>query len=299
MIGSLHRLGFVGFGAMSRRMAARLHDASFSVIAFDIAHPIGNLGGFALTKSPRSLAEEVDAVLVCVPNDHALAASMEAEDGALKGMRPGQLLINFSTVSPDASKALAEAANQREVRFVEAPMSGSTPEAESGKLVILASGSKADVEAAAPILDVVGRKTIRTGPIGDGLVIKLIVNGVMAMGTAALAEGLAYGVCSGVDRDVIIDVLSGLILVSEHHKRKLAMAKAGEYPSQFPTRLMSKDMGLLISDARTRGSPMPNMAAASQLYAYASQLHPDEDYASAIAAMETLVQDMSTRADKT
>ena len=299
MTGSLHRLGFLGFGAMPRRMAARLRDAAYAVVAFDIAHPAGHLDGFAMMKSPRSLAEEVDAVLVCVPDDHALAASTQADLGALQGMRPGQLLINFSTVSPNASRALAEAAGQRQVRYVEAPMSGSTPEAESGQLVILAGGSKADLDAAAPILDVVGRETIRTGPIGDGMVTKLIVNGVMAMGTAALAEGLAYGDRAGVERNVLIDVLSSLILVSEHHKRKLAMAKAGEYPSQFPTRLMSKDMGLLISDARTCGSPMPNMAAASQLYAYASQLHPDEDYASAIAVMEALVQDMSTRADKT
>ena len=293
MTDSLHRLGFVGFGAMPKRMAVRLRDASHSVSAFDIAHPAGELDGFPLGKSPRALAEQVDAVLVCVPNDHALAASTGGDDGALEGMRAGELLINFSTVSPDASRALAEAAHQRQVRYVEAPMSGSTPEAESGQLVFLAGGSEADVEAAAPILDVLGRKTIHAGPVGDGMVTKLIVNGVMAMGTTALAEGLAYGVRSGVERDVLIDVLSGLILVSEHHKRKLAMAKAGAYPAQFPTKLMSKDMGLLLSAAQACGSPMPAMAAASQLYAYASQLHPDEDYASAIAAMEGLVRAMT------
>ena len=298
MIGSLHKLGFVGFGAMPRRMAARLREASHSVTAFDIAHPDGELNGFAMAKSPKALAEGVDAVLVCVPNDHALTASTQAEGGALEGMRPGQLLINFSTVSPEASKTLAKAADQRQVRYVEAPMSGSTPEAESGQLVILAGGSGADVDAAAPILDVVGRKTIWIGPVGDGMVTKLIVNGVMAMGTAALAEGLAHGVRSGVERDVLIDVLSGLILVSEHHKRKLAMAKDGAYPAQFPTALMSKDMGLLLADARTSGSPMPTMAAASQLYAYASQLHPHEDYASAIAAMEAFVRGMPARTDK-
>ena len=290
MSDSLRRLGFVGFGAMPRRMAARLRDASHSVIAFDVVHLDGELDGFKLVKSAQSLAQEVDAVLVCVPDDHALKQSMQGECGALEGMRPGQMLLNFSTVSPDASRALEKAASQRQVLYVEAPMSGSTPEAETGELVILAGGSKVDVEAASPILDVIGRKTVHIGSIGDGLVTKLIVNGIMALGTAALAEGLAYGDRSGIDRDTLIDVLSGLVLVSEHHKRKLAMAKAGEYRPTFTTKLMSKDMGLLLADARTCGAPMPSMAAASQLYAYASQLRPNEDYASAIAAMESLIQ---------
>jgi 3-hydroxyisobutyrate dehydrogenase-like beta-hydroxyacid dehydrogenase len=279
-------------------MAVRLRDAAYSVIAFDIAHPGGELDGFRLAKSPRGLAQEVDAVLVCIPDDHALQASMQSENGALKGTRPGQLIINFSTVSPDASRALAEDANRLRVKYVEAPMSGSTPEAETGQLVLLAGGFKADVDVAAPILDVVGRKTIHTGSIGDGLVTKLIVNGVMALGTAALAEGLAYGVRSGVDRDILIEVLSSLILVSEHHKRKLAMAKADDYPPTFTTKLMSKDMGLLLADARTCGVPMPSMAAASQLYAYASQLRPNEDYASAIATMESLVRSMNAETEK-
>ena len=295
MADSLRKLGFVGFGAMARRMAARLRDASYSVIAFDVAQPGGELDGFSLVASPGILTQQVDAILVCVPDDHALQSSMQAEGGVLEAARPGQLLINFSTVSPDASRTLAEDAARRQIRFVEAPMSGSTPEAETGHLVILAGGSEGDVRAAAPILDVVGRKTFHAGPVGDGLVMKLIINGVMALGTAALAEGLAYGTQAGVDRDILIDALSSLILVSEHHKRKLAMAKAGEYPPQFPTRLMSKDMGLLLADARKCGASMPSMAAASQLYAVAGRSHPDEDYAAAIAVLEALAKGMTSR----
>lgn len=290
MADTLHRLGFVGFGAMPRRMAARLRDASCSVIAFDVAHHGGEIDGFPLTDSPASLAGQVDAILIGVPNDAALHQSMIAPGGALEGAREGQLLINFSTVSPAASKALAAAAAAKGVGYVEAPMSGSTPEAESGKLVFLVGGPDAYVEAARPILEVIGRKSVHVGAVGEGAVTKLIINGIMALGTAALAEGLAYGACAGLDRDVLIDVLSDLILVSDHHKRKLAMAKGGLYPPQFPTRLMSKDMGLLLEDARERGASMPSVAAAAQMYAYASKAHPDEDYASAIASMEALAR---------
>ena len=280
------RLGFVGFGAMPRRMAVRLRDAAHPVIAFDVAHEGSEVDGFRLCDSPASLAGKVDAILVAVPNDAALHQSMTAPGGALEGAREGQVIINFSTVSPGASKALAKAATAKGIGYVEAPMSGSTHEAESGQLVFLAGGSDDDVAAATPILDVIGRKTVHVGPIGDGAATKLIVNGVMALGTAALAEGLAYGAHAGLDRNVLIDILSDLILVSEHHKRKLAMAKARDYPAEFPTRLMSKDMGLFLADARERGVSMPSMAAAAQMYAYAGRVHPDEDYASAIGAME-------------
>lgn len=290
MTDELHKLGFVGFGAMPQKMARRLRDASFSVIAFDPAHSDRQFDGFDLVDSPKSLAQRVDAVLICVPNDAALEKSMQAEGGALEGAHTGQKLINFSTVSPGASKALAKVAAEKGVRYVEVPMSGSTPEAETGKLVFLAGGLEADLQAVMPILNIVGRKTIHTGAVGEGAVTKLIVNGIMALGTAALAEGLAYAARSGLDRNVLIDVLSDLILVSEHHKRKLGMAKKGEYPAEFPTRLMAKDMGLLMADALKCGALMPSMAAASQIYAYTSISHPNEDYASAIAAMEALAR---------
>lgn len=284
------RLGFIGFGAMPRRMAARLRDATYPVIAFDVAHDGGEVDGFPLTDSPASLAGRVDAIMIAVPNDAALHQSMMAPGGALEGAREGQVIINFSTVSPGASKALAEAAAAKGIGYVEAPMSGSTPEAEGGKLVFLAGGSDDDVTAATPILDVIGRKTVHVGPVGDGAVTELIINGVMALGTAALAEDLVYGANAGVNRNILIDVLSDLILVSEHHKRKLEMAKAESYPAQFPAKLMSKDMGLLLADARERGASMPSMAAAAQMYAYAGKVNPDDDYASAIGTMEALAR---------
>jgi 3-hydroxyisobutyrate dehydrogenase len=285
------KLGFVGFGAMSRRMAVRLRDAGFPSTVFDPYVKGDSLDGFASVGSAAALAEQVDAILVTVPNDAALRQSMVAPGGVLEGAREGLLVLNFSTVSPTASKEVAKASQERGVRYVETPMSGSTPEAESGKLVFLAGGEPQDIDAAMPILDVIGRSTVHIGGVGDGAVAKLIVNGIMAMGTNALAEGLAYGARAGVDRNVLIDLLSDLILVSEHHKRKLAMARENKYPAQFPTRLMSKDMGLLLDDARQRGASIPGMAVIAQLYAQAAQTHPDDDYAAAIEVAEKLAND--------
>ena len=284
-----HQIGFVGFGAMAQKMAKRLRKADYDVIAFDPGHK-GEVDGFRIVDSAALLVSQVDAVLVSVPADAALEQSIDGPSGVLEGARPGLLLIDFSTVSPDASRKIAKHATAKNVRFVEAPVSGSTPEAESGDLVVLAGGSAADLEAASPILNVIGRKTIHAGPIGAGIAMKLAVNGVMAMGTAALAEALAYGARSDLDRDTLIDMFSDLILVSEHHKRKLAMAKAGSFPPQFPARLMAKDMGLLLADAGNLGVPMPSMAAATQLFVLAAVTHANEDYAAAITTMEQLAE---------
>jgi 3-hydroxyisobutyrate dehydrogenase-like beta-hydroxyacid dehydrogenase len=285
------KLGFIGFGAMPKRMAARLRAAGFEAVVFDPFVKEDGLDGLSSAPSASALATRVDALLVAVPNDAALRQSLTGPDGALEGATEGTLILNFSTVSPTASKEMAKAAADRGIRYVETPMSGSTPEAESGKLVFLVGGRGEDVDAAMPILEVIGRKTVRIGDVGEGAVAKLIVNGVMAAGTAALAEGLAYGSRAGVDRDVLIDLLSDLILVSEHHKRKLAMARKGEFPAQFPTRLMSKDMGLLLDDARERGASIPGMAVVAQLYAQAARSNPNDDYASAIGVAERLAND--------
>lgn len=283
------KLGFVGFGAMARKMAPRLRDAGYAIVVFDPAHHEDAIDGFPLLKSAADVARESEVILVSVPADAALEQSIEGPEGVLKGARNGLLLIDTSTVSPGASRELAEVAAKQGVRFVEAPISGSTPEAESGKLVVLAAGKEEDVAFAAPILEVIGQRTIYAGPAGQGLVMKLVINGIMGLATAALAEGIGYGVKAGLDRNTLIDTLLGLPIVAEHDHPKLEMARKGEYPARFATRLLSKDLGLLLADAAEHGVPMSTMAAGAQLFSLAAIKHANEDYAAAIGAVEELV----------
>ena len=273
------RLGFVGFGAMASNMAPRLRDAGYAVVVFDPAHHGAEIDGYPLLKDAASVAREAEIVIVSVPADAALEQSMEGHNGVLEGAREGLLLIDTSTVSPGASIKLAAAAGRQGVHFVEAPMSGSTPEAESGQLVVLAGGADADIALAKPIFDVIAHKVIHAGPAGQGIAMKLVINGIMALGTAALAEGLAYGVTAGLDRATLIETLLGLTIVAVHDHPKLEMARNGAYPARFATRLLSKDLGLLLADAAKHGVPMGTMAAGAQLFALATIKHADEDYA--------------------
>jgi 3-hydroxyisobutyrate dehydrogenase-like beta-hydroxyacid dehydrogenase len=275
---------------MAQKMAPRLRDAGYNIVVFDPAHHGADIGGYKLMKNAASVAREVETVIVSVPADAALEQSLQGRGGVLEGARNGLLLIDTSTVSPGESQRIAKAASKQGVRFVEAPVSGSTPEAEIGNLVVLAAGEEADVVFAAPVLDVIGRQTIYAGPAGQGIVLKLVINGVMALATAALAEGIGYGVAAGLDRELLIKTLMGLTTVAEHDHPKLEMALQRAYPARFATRLLSKDLGLLLADAAKHGVPMGAMAAASQLFSLATIKHADEDYASAIALMEELVR---------
>lgn len=289
------QLGFVGFGAMARKMAPRLRDAGYNVVVFDPTYHEHTVDGYPLMKNAAAVAREVQVVVVSVPADEALELSVQGPGGVLEGAREGLLLIDTSTVSPGASRRVGAASAKKGVRFVEAPVSGSTPEAETGQLVVLAAGEEADVAFAAPVLDVIGRKTIYAGAAGQGLVLKLVINGVMALATAALAEGITYGVTAGLDRSALIETLMGLTIVAQHDHQKLEMALERSYPARFATRLLLKDLGLLLADAAKHGVPMGTTAAASQLFALTTISHGDDDYAAAIAVMEGLVRDETSR----
>ncbi|GBQ23350.1 3-hydroxyisobutyrate dehydrogenase [Acetobacter estunensis NRIC 0472] len=282
------RIGFIGFGAMASRMGAHLRTAGYTITAYT---PSGKSPdpAVAMLPSPKALAEQADVVIACVPDDEALAASMYGADGTLAGMKRGSVLINTSSVSPEATSELLEAGKKAGVTVIDAPVSGSTPEAQSGTLVVLAGGSEEDVTNAAPIFDAIGKITIHTGPSGSGARLKLVINGIMGAGLAALAEAVGYGLAAGLDRSMLFDALDQVAVISPHHKRKLKAAKEGDFAPQFPARLMQKDMRLLLDAAAREAVPVPTLAATTQQLSLTRRLSPNEDYSSLIRVMEHTV----------
>lgn len=277
------KIGFIGYGAMAQRMGANLRRAGYSVVAFA---PSGGKDETEMLPSPRAIAEAADVIILCVPNDAAENQSLQGENGMLAGISAGKLVLDTSTVSPEQALALAKIAAENGFVVLDAPMSGSTPEAETGDLVMLVGGDAETVERAKPILDVVGKLTIHAGPAGSAARLKLVVNGVMGATLNVIAEGVSYGLKAGIDRDVLFDTLQQVAVVSPHHKRKLKMGQDKSFPSQFPTRLMSKDMGLLIDAGRNVGAFMPAMAIADQALGLSNRQHADEDYSALIGALE-------------
>lgn len=285
---SQQTIGFIGFGAMACRMADNLKKAGYAAVAYTPSGKGGD-GSTPFLPSAAEVARKANFVLACVPDDEALAASMYGAEGALAGMKEGDLLLNTSSVSPEASAELLKAGQAKGVSVIDCPVSGSTPEAESGNLVILAGGDTAVIARAKPIFDCIGKTTVHAGPAGSGTRLKLVINGIMGAGLAAVAEAIAYGLASGLDRSMLFDALDEVAVISPHHKRKIRAAKAGDFSPQFPSRLMQKDMRLLMDAAARQAVPAPTLAAVTQQLSLARRAAEDADYSVLIGVMEKIV----------
>jgi len=289
------RVGFIGLGAMGSRMASRLLAAHHDVVVYnrtpERTRPLEQ-GGAKAAATAKQLAAGADIVCSSVANDAALEQVMFGPDGALAGARAGAVVIEMSTVNPRTSRRVHEAARAKGISVLDAPVSGSTVQAEQGQLVIFVGGEEDVYQKCQPILAALGSKTFYLGPSGAGATMKLCVNTLLGLGVQALAETIALGVKAGLPRERFLQVLGETAVVSPSQKAKLENVRKEEYPAAFALRLMFKDFGLIIATAMELSVPMPATAAAVQVAAaeHARQLaaHTDEDFSVVARAMERL-----------
>jgi 3-hydroxyisobutyrate dehydrogenase-like beta-hydroxyacid dehydrogenase len=280
---------------MGGRMASRLLAAHHDVVVYDRtrekARPLQQ-GGAKVAATAKELAAGVDIVFSSVTNDAALEQVMFEPDGVLAAARAGATIVDMSTVSPRTSRRLHDAARSKSVSMLDAPVSGSTVQAEQGQLVIFVGGEEDAYQRCQPILAVLGSKTFYLGPSGAGATMKLCVNTLLGLGVQALAEAIALGVKAGLARERFLQVLGETAVVSPSQKAKIENARRGQYPAAFPLRLMFKDFGLIVQTALELSVPMPATAAAVQVaaaeHARQSAAHTDEDFSVVVRAMERL-----------
>jgi len=284
-------LGFIGLGAMGSRIAERLRRDGHSMTVYDRdpkrVEPLA-ANGVAAARTPAEVAARSEIVLSCVADDAAVEAVLLGRHGALEQVRPGTLVIDLSTVSPVTSRLVADAARAKDAAFVDAAMSGSTPQAEQGALVVFAGGEPGAIERARPILDAFSKTVFHMGQAGAGTTMKLVVNTLLGAGLQILAEALALGEKAGIDRKRLAEVLGETAVVSPAQRGKLANAVANEFPSTFPVRLMYKDFNLILAHAAALAVPMPTAAVAAQLCAAQDARGPDEDFSATIRLMRQL-----------
>ena len=288
------RLGFIGLGAMGSRMARRLMAAGYDLTVHDHtpaqAQRLGQAGA-KIAGSPAEVAASVDVLLTSLPDDAALDDVMYGPDGALAAARTGSVFIEMSTVSPAASGRLHEAARVRGVAVLDSPVSGSTPQADSGELVILVGGSQEVYRKVLPILGLIGKQPFYMGPAGSGTATKLCLNTLLGVGVQALAEAIALGLRSGLDQERLLQVLGQSSVLSPSQKSKLDHAKTGEYPPTFPLRLMYKDFSLISQRALELSVPMPSTSAAAQVCAIEHarrEGQEDEDFSAVIRTAQQM-----------
>jgi len=269
------RIGFIGLGAMGSRIAGRLLDAGHPVSATNRtaakAQPLIERG-LTWTSTAREVAASTDVVLSMVTDDDALEAIATGPDGLLAGVRAGQVYVDMSTVSPQASRQLAERVAALGAHMLDAPVSGSIPQAESGTLAIMVGGDPHAFAAVEPLLRELGRAVTHVGPNGQGLVLKLAINISLAVQTLAFSEGLVLAERAGVDPDVAAEVMSTSSIGSPMLKARTPLLLHLPDHAWFDVELMQKDIRLARQTAADLHIPPPSAAVADQILGEARHL---------------------------
>ncbi|MDP4603008.1 MAG: NAD(P)-dependent oxidoreductase, partial [Solirubrobacteraceae bacterium] len=197
------RIGFIGLGIMGSRMAANLAAAGYELTVWNrtaaTAEAFAAEHGVSVAATPAELAAASDVVIKIVVNGEQVEEILVGEQGVISGAREGMLCIDMSTISPEMAKSLGRRLGEHGIAFIDAPVTGSSPGAEAGTLTIMAGGSEADLQRAAPIFEVLGAKTVQCGEIGQGQTIKVITNAIAASNAAVLAQALIVARGAGVD----------------------------------------------------------------------------------------------------
>ena len=284
-------IGFIGMGHMGSHMVQRLLDAGYQVTVYDRtkekAQELEHRGALVV-QTPKELAANCQVVMACVTNDEAQQEVMFGPDGALAGVHAGSMIIDLSTVSPDASRRLFQAAKEQGVSMIDAAVSGSVPQVDQGSLVIFVGGEHQAYQQCKPILDVLGHNSFFMGASGMGTTMKLVVNTLLGLSMQALAEAIALGEKAGVEKGLLLDVLGQTAVLTPGQKSKLDNVKREQYPTNFALSLMHKDFSLVLSQAYDVSVSMPATAAAQQMYAAAMAKGMDADFSIMIQFMEEL-----------
>jgi len=280
------KIGFIGLGLMGKPMSLNLLKAGHHVTVWNRtasrASEIVAAGG-KLAKTPREAAEASEILFTIVSDPPALEEVLWGhegkEDGALGGLKPGSTYVDSSTISPALARKIAAACGQRNVRFLDAPVTGGDWGAREGNLVFMIGGDAETLRAIEPIIGVMGKKWFHLGPNGAGQTIKLAMNGILALQVEAMAEALAVVGKAGLSEQSLIEVMQASMARSGALDVKAPLMAKGDYKPSFPLRLMHKDLGLLLELGNQLGVALPTAAASREVYSFVKgEAKQDLDY---------------------
>jgi 3-hydroxyisobutyrate dehydrogenase-like beta-hydroxyacid dehydrogenase len=268
-------IGFVGLGAMGSRITGRLLDAGNGIYGTNRtksrAQPLIERG-LQWRESPRDVAATADVVFSMVTDDAALDAITSGPDGILAGLADGKVYVDMSTVSPRASRAVAEQVSSMGARMLDAPVSGSIPQAESGSLAIMVGGDAQAFRKVEPLLQELGQSVTRIGANGRGLVLKLAINISLAVQILAFSEGLLLAERDGVDPKLAAEVMAATPIGSPMLKARVPLLLDLPEQAWFDVAMMQKDIRLALETADEIAIPLPSAAVADEMLTNASEL---------------------------
>ena len=262
------KLGFIGLGIMGSRLTQRLHSSGWNVRAWNRSlEPARELqqSGVPIAPSIVDLVSNSDVILSCLANDAAVHSVYCDSAGVFSAAKPGTIVLEMSTISPQLSHLLHREASSLGVCLLDVAISGSAPAVEAGAVTLLAGGDRDAFEQCVPIYRSIARQWFLMGDGSSGVQMKLVVNLLLGIGMQAIAEAVSLGEHLQLDRGVLLDVLSKTTVIPPALVGKLKKIEAEDYSPQFPLRLMSKDMDLIMETGRSVGADLTAGCAAKSV----------------------------------
>ena len=269
---AVRKIAFIGLGIMGSPMAANLVRAGHTVTGFNLTQDaIDKLvadGGRAAGSIAEAVAD-AEVVITMVPADPQVEQVILGEGGVLEHARPGSLVIDMSSITPQTSIKVAAAAQAKGIRTLDAPVSGGEAGAVEAVLSIMVGGGAEDFAEAKPLFDALGTTVIHVGPAGAGQTVKAANQLIVAVNIQVVAEAVVFLENAGVDLPAALDVLAGGLAGSTVLNRKKANMVDRQFAPGFRIDLHHKDMGIVTAAARAVEAPLPVGSLVAQLVASA------------------------------
>jgi 3-hydroxyisobutyrate dehydrogenase len=264
-------IAFLGLGAIGRLMAARVAGSGLPLTVWNRtesrAADFVTQYGARQAASPADAARGADVVVTCMPTSQDVASLLDGPDGLLAGLGSGATLVDCTSGDPATSRRIRDRLAEKNVGYIDAPVSGGTTGAEKGTLTIMVGGDPAILERARPVLETFGQKIVHCGDVGAGDAVKAVNNAFLATHILAAAEGLAALVKMGVDPKVALDVInasSGRSNASMNLIPERVITR--KFPRTFRLALLEKDVGIAAEVARETRVPAPILQLTADLF---------------------------------
>jgi 2-hydroxy-3-oxopropionate reductase len=265
------RIGLIGLGIMGKPMARNLVKAGYELVVHNrsrgaVDELVAESDKITAASSPKEVAEQVETVILMLPDSPDVTAVVFGDDGVLGAMEAGNLLIDMSTIAPATAIEVRNAFAEKGVAVLDAPVSGGDKGAIAGTLSIMVGGEEADFERAKPIFEAVGKTIVHVGAAGAGQTVKACNQVVVAINFAAVSEALVLGARAGVDPEKIIQVLNGGLAASRVMEMRGPTMIEHNFEPGFRVNLHRKDLNIALSTGKSYDVPLPVTALVGQFF---------------------------------
>jgi 3-hydroxyisobutyrate dehydrogenase len=261
------KVGFIGLGHLGKTIAQRLISQGVDLVVWNRTAEKATDLGVPVAKSPADLISRADVVFVNLFDSGAVAAVLDGENGLLRGYCHGKIIVDTTTNHFDSVGGFYEAARQHGAFYLETPVLGSVVPASGGALTVLVSGDRGAYEQVKPLLEKIGKAIYYLGEPTLATKMKLVNNMVLGTLMATGAEAVALGEAAGVSREMVVDIILSGAGNSAVLNGKKDMLVRGDFPTQFSSALIYKDLHYLQDLAKSLKRPLFTGSATKELYA--------------------------------